>query len=142
MANAHPNLAKVVENVKQHSLNLAQISEKMDIEAFENALHDDWFTIDAHGKKFTKAEELKLLRSSNFKPSSIKVQDLEVTVNGDMAIVTGVSTVNASFEGKDISGKYRFTQVFKAEGSNLLEHAVGAVPKNMAMMTCINMAVR
>ena len=141
MANPHPNLAHVVNTLKQHSMDIARISEQMNIPAFDQALHPDWFMIDAHGKRFTKAEELQLLKTNNFKPSSLQVSDLHVTVHGDTAVVTGISQVKASFEGKDISGRYRFTQVYKADGVSLLDHAAKAVPANMAMITCITMAL-
>ena len=133
--------ANVVKSIKARSVQLASISEKVDVEAFDQALHDDWFMIDANGAVVTKKEELALLRSSNFKPSSLKVANLEVQVQGDTAIVTGVSTVKAKFKGKDISGRYRFTQVYKAAGENLAKAKGAALPSNFMMVTCIAFAL-
>jgi ketosteroid isomerase-like protein len=59
---------------------------------------------------------LNFLRSSEFKPASLDQRDLQVAIHGDTAIVTGVSHVKAEYQGKDMSGRYRFTQVYRAPG--------------------------
>ena len=113
----------------------------MDIDAFAKALHDDWYMVDATGKVITKEEELALLRSADFRPSSIRVENLHVALHGDTAIVSGISNVRAQYKGQDMSGRYRFTQVYKAQGENLLETAVQSVPPNFVMATCINFLI-
>lgn len=150
MANpkAHPKFTALVDTIKQHSTEIARISETMDLAAFDRALHDDWFMVDPRGKRITKKEELDLLRSTDFKPTSIKIEDLHVEVHGDTAVVTGVSNVQASYQGKDISGRYRFTQIYKSGGGhNLLDHvaktasATLTLPSDFQMVTCIDMAM-
>lgn len=145
--NQHPAYAQVVDSLKNHSINIAKISQALDVDAFDQALHADWFMIDLHGKRVTKQQELDALRKAEFAPSSIDISDLHVEVHGDTAIVTGVSKVKAVFQGKDISGNYRFTQVYKApDGHSLLDHATHAVhgksalPTGFSMITCIAMA--
>ena len=142
----HPHYAQVVNLLKQHSVNIASISEKVDITAFDNALDPDWFMIDSAGRRVSKQEELDALRKSEFKPSSIRLSDLEAEVHGDTAIVTGLSDVVAHFQGKDISGRYRFTQIYRAPGAQtLVDHVARAtapaLPTNLAMITCIAMQV-
>jgi ketosteroid isomerase-like protein len=39
-------------------------------------------------------------------------QDLKVKVYGDTAIVSGQTTDKGKYKGQDISGTYRFTDVF------------------------------
>ena len=145
----HPAHAQVVDALKDHSTNIAKISEKLDVDAFDKALHPDWFMIDASGQKVTKQQELDALRKSEFKPTSIQVSDLHVEVHGDTAVVTGVSKVSASYQGQDISGKYRFTQIYKSgSGQSLLDtaqasagaKAASPLPNDFAMITCIAMA--
>jgi hypothetical protein len=41
----------------------------------------------------------------------------------------------------DMSGRYRFTQVYRAPGKNLLETVVASVPKEFVMVTCIAFAI-
>lgn len=43
---------------------------------------------------------------------SIAMSDEQVRVNGDTAVVTGVTTLKGAYKGQDISGRYRFTDVF------------------------------
>lgn len=150
MANKQdPAYAQIVDALKDHSTQIAKISEKLDVNAFDKSLHPDWFMIDANGQKITKQQELDSLRKSEFKPTSIHVSDLHVEVHGDTAVVTGVSKVSASFQGKDISGKYRFTQIYKSgSGQSLLAAAqaapgvrtASALPSDFVMLTCIAMA--
>src|SRR2546423_1715658 len=74
--------------------------------------------------------------------SSPDVGDLHVEVHGDTAIVTGVSSVKATYEGKDISGRYRFTQVYKSGGGKqLMDHAVAPIPRGFAMVACITFQI-
>ena len=37
---------------------------------------------------------------------------MKVKVHGEMGVVTGRNTIKATYMGKDISGAYRFTDVF------------------------------
>ena len=43
---------------------------------------------------------------------SLEVSDTQVRVNGDTAVVTGVTTIKGAYKGQDISGRYRFTDTF------------------------------
>lgn len=43
---------------------------------------------------------------------SLEVSDTQVRVNGDTAVVTGVTTMKGAYKGQDISGRYRFTDTF------------------------------
>lgn len=140
-AQKHPNYTQVINTIKKHSEEVARVSAAMDVKAFGAALHDDWFMIDARGQLIDKQQELALLQSSDFKPSSINVEDVHVQLHGDTAVVTGISALKAAYKGKDISGRYRFTQVYKSHGEELLDHAVHRIPKSFVMVTCITFAI-
>jgi ketosteroid isomerase-like protein/quercetin dioxygenase-like cupin family protein len=43
---------------------------------------------------------------------SMELSDTQVRVNGDTAVVTGVTTLTGKYKGQDISGRYRFTDTF------------------------------
>jgi ketosteroid isomerase-like protein len=132
---------RVVNLIRQKTEEFAQISEKLDHQAFAQNLHDDWFMVDANGQVFTKQQELDLLRGSDFKVSSLRVQDLHVTVHGDTAVVTGISNIQANHQNQDISGRYRFVQVWKAPGANLLGPTAAALPNNYAMINCVTFSL-
>jgi len=42
----------------------------------------------------------------------MNIDEMKVRVYGDTAVVTGQSTVKGIFKTQDISGKYRWTDVF------------------------------
>jgi ketosteroid isomerase-like protein len=47
---------------------------------------------------------------------SLEASDMRVSVSGDTAVVTGISTLKGTFKTQDISGKYRFTDTFVRRG--------------------------
>ena len=64
------------------------------------------------GKTYTKAEDLKnTLDPKNVFTSGV-LSELKVHIYGQTAVVTGVNTVKATYDGKDTSGDFRFTDVF------------------------------
>jgi ketosteroid isomerase-like protein len=68
--------------------------------------------IDPAGATFTKAQDIANVKSGNFKLAAFKLDDVKVQVKGEMGVVTGRNTIKATYMGKDISGSYRFTDVF------------------------------
>ena len=52
------------------------------------------------------------LKSGDLKFQSSKLDDMKVQVYGDMAVVTYNSTDKGSYKGKDVSGRYRWMDVF------------------------------
>jgi ketosteroid isomerase-like protein len=43
---------------------------------------------------------------------SMELSDMNVTVNGDTAVITGINTLKGKYKNQDISGRYRFTDIF------------------------------
>ena len=43
---------------------------------------------------------------------SLEMSDTQVRVNGDTAVVTGITTLKGKYKDEDISGRYRFTDTF------------------------------
>jgi ketosteroid isomerase-like protein len=91
---------------------LAQSAETLDVKEFASLLHDDYMSVDFDGKTHTKHDRVEEWRKEDFKPSSVTVRDLHVRPFGDTVISTGISSVKGMYHGHDISGDYRFTQVF------------------------------
>ena len=85
---------------------------KGDVQALERLYTDEYLAIDPAGATFTKAEDIANVKSGNFKLATFKLDDVKVRVHGEVAVVTGRNTIKAMYMGKDISGAYRFTDVF------------------------------
>lgn len=83
-----------------------------DISYFEKLEAPDYIFIDPGGMVHTREEDLAIARSGDLKIESMNIDEMKVRVYGDTAVVTGQSTVKGSFKTHDISGKYRWTDVF------------------------------
>jgi hypothetical protein len=64
------------------------------------------------GEVMDKARAIADIKSGDLKFESSKVDDMKVNVYGDAAVVTYGSTDKATYKGKDIGGRYRWTDVF------------------------------
>jgi ketosteroid isomerase-like protein len=62
------------------------------------------------GKVRSRDEDIAAMNNSSYSEAS--VSDMSVRVFGDTGIVTGIAHLKGTENGKDISGDYRFTDVF------------------------------
>jgi len=86
---------------------------KHDWAFFDQILADDYISTDFDGNVGTKADFLEFLRSGESVIASSIVDDMKVRIYGDAAVVTGrTTTVNEQYQGKDLSGQYRWTDTW------------------------------
>src|SRR5207237_1570530 len=113
---------KAIQVLKKHSHDLLDIAITQDHKALERIAAEDVMIVDPHGKIFTRNEEVKLLKAGKFKATiaEMKMDHHQVKFYGKTAVVTGISHVKGSFEGKDMMGSYRFTQIFMDSGQGWL----------------------
>ena len=78
----------------------------------DSILASDWSVIDLTGHVLTKSQVMQELGSGERKIESGSVDDLNVRVFGDAAVVTGRSVLSGSYQGKSASVIQRFTDVF------------------------------
>jgi len=131
---------------KRHTVRFAQVSEAIDNpEQFVGALHDDWVMIDTNGRRFTKEQQLQLLREFNLSMDSIDLEDVDASLFGDTVVVTGYVRIQAkvkdeAFRGYDVSGRYRFVHVWKDQSErNLMDVASKSTNgfDDLTMITCV-----
>lgn len=90
---------------------------KADADALSKALADDFYAVNPDGTTQSKAEFVADLKSGKFKLESNKLDDMKVRAAGaDMAVVTYRSADKGSVAGQDISGQYRWVDVFAKRG--------------------------
>jgi ketosteroid isomerase-like protein len=94
----------------ENDWNTASINR--DTKALELLYATEYNATDFTGKTYTKAEDLKNVVDPKNVFASGVLSNLKVHVYGQTAIVTGVNAVKATYDGKDMSGDYRFTDVF------------------------------
>lgn len=95
------------------------------VAALDRILAEDFVFISSRGIMVTKAQELSDIRSGQMKTKSASVDELEVRVRGNAAVVTGRATLKGVWHGQDFSGHYRVTATWVREAANwrlLAEH--------------------
>ncbi len=100
---------KELTDVENH---WAEATVKGDVQALERLYTDEYLAIDPAGATFNKAQDIANVKSGNFKLATYKLDEMKVRVHGEVAVVTGRNTIKATYMGKDMSGAYRFTDVF------------------------------
>ena len=92
---------------------LANALIKADVAAVEPMVADGSFFTPPDGTTQSKTEFLADLKSGELKIESSTIKDMKVqAADADMAVVTYATTDKGSYKGKDISGEYRWTDVF------------------------------
>jgi len=75
---------------------------------------DEYALTDFNGSVVTKAQDIKSVVDKSFVCKSASMRDMKVRSMGDdYAYVTAIVTLNATDEGKDISGDYEGVDIFK-----------------------------
>ena len=88
---------------------------KLDMGTMDRVLADDFIGIYDSAPDdpiWTKSFLFASLKSGRYVMTSIDYDDLRVRVDGVAAAITGVSRTKETFEGKDISGQFRFTSTW------------------------------
>jgi len=113
LARAQAPAEKELMDVENH---WGEATVKGDVQALERLYAEEYLAIDPAGATFTKAQDIANVKSGNFKLATYKLDELKVRLHGEVAVVTGRNTIKATYMGKDISGAYRFTDVFVKRG--------------------------
>ena len=83
-----------------------------DIAFTEGILADDYVGTLPEGRRVTRTQNLEELRSGAFKSESMIVEGIKVRVLGDTAVVTLDQSEKSQFQGKDISGRTMWTDIY------------------------------
>jgi len=97
---------------------------RADIGVIEEIEANDLIFTDAAGLVTSKADEIPSLKSGDVKFESIKMTDTRVQDYGNVGVVTGSVLEKAQFKNTDISGTYRFTDVWTKRNGKW-EHVAG-----------------
>jgi hypothetical protein len=86
---------------------------KSDTSAFEKYLTSDYLGIGPDGVTQNKSELLSDIKSGTLKLESSTMSDMKVQVaDPDMAVVVYRTSDKGTYKGKDITGEYRWLDVF------------------------------
>jgi ketosteroid isomerase-like protein len=73
---------------------------------------DEFTSIDQEGAVWNKAEDIGIDTNGWFRLDSYRLEDMNVRVYGDLAVVTGRNTMKGTFLGRAVMSQVRFTDVF------------------------------
>ena len=89
---------------------------KHDLAAFGSIFADDAAFVGPDGAVQTKEQLLADVKSGALVIESSEITDMKVRVFGESAIATYMTTDKGNYKGQDISGQYRWTDVFVRRG--------------------------
>jgi ketosteroid isomerase-like protein len=113
-AKPNPDVEKAIIKI-EHDMSAALT--KPDADAAAKMLADTFYAVNPDGTTQGRAEFLADLKSGKFKLESNKLDDMKVHVaDAGMAIVTYRSTDKGAYDGHDLSGQYRWLDVFAKRG--------------------------
>jgi ketosteroid isomerase-like protein len=126
MANPSPNpaAANVSTETPDSVADHLKTIENRWMDAVKNKNADEMQKIEAPDYRFVmsdgnargRQEDIAAAKNSTFTEASLS--DMNVRVFGDTGIVTGVAHIKGTENGKDVSGDYRFTDVFVKRDGN------------------------
>ena len=85
---------------------------KRDVGAFGRHFADDAVLTTPDGSLQTKAQIVADVKSGDLVLESSTISDMKVQVYGDAAVVTYVTTDKGKYKKTDISGRFRWTDIF------------------------------
>ena len=105
--------ADVEATIKKIEQELTDSLLKSDTSVFEKYLASDYLGIGPDGVTQNKSELLADIKSGTLKLESSNLSDIKVQVaDPDMAVVVYRSTDKGMYKGKDVTGEYRWLDVF------------------------------
>ena len=75
-------------------------------------LSDDYVSTFPDGTVLDKKGEIESVKSGTVALTEMKPREMKVRIYGEAAVIIGRSTIRAKVKGQDVSGEYRFTDVW------------------------------
>ena len=98
--------------IRQLMSELANAQVKGDTATLNRIWADDFAFTNSSGEVQTKAQRLAEIKSGELKFESISIDDVQVRVYGDTAVVMSRGTVKGQRRGQDLTGQSRGTSVY------------------------------
>lgn len=101
-------------NIEQE---MADAIIKGDWSVYDKYTADNGTFTDPGGMMANKSQTMAMFKSGDLKLTSSKIENMKVQMFGKTAIVTYKTRDTGTFKGRDISGQYRWIDVFVKMGS-------------------------
>jgi ketosteroid isomerase-like protein len=93
---------------------------RRDIGFLERHLAEDYVSTFPDGTVLDRQGEIDALKSGEIALEAMTPSEMNVRTYGDVAVITGRSTIKANVKGQPVSGDYRFTDVWVKQSGRWL----------------------
>lgn len=104
--------------VLQLELDWCDALAKHDADFLQRALAEEYRYTDPAGRVSGKADELARAKTGDVQIDSFHLSDEKVQIYGETAVMTGETAIKGKDNGGDITGDYRWTDLFVKRGGN------------------------
>lgn len=111
----HAN-AESIDQIKKLNREWMASYVKRDTAFLERHLSEDYVSTFPDGTVLNKRGEIDALTSGTVALMKMEPLEMNARVYGDTAVITGQSLIEATVNGQDTSGAYRFTDVWVKQG--------------------------
>jgi ketosteroid isomerase-like protein len=108
--------ASVVQTLTKMENDAVAAIIKRDAAAFGKIFADDAVLATPDGTLQTKAQLLADVKAGDLVIETSTISDMSVKVFGDAAVATYITNDKGKYKGQDITGRYRWTDVFVRRG--------------------------
>ena len=98
--------------LKKMEEQMTELLAKNDIDALLPLLSTDWKLVLADGNMMTRTQLSDLIKSGKLRFSADRVDEMDVRLYGDAAVIIGITSSRGAWEGSEFSGRDRFTDIF------------------------------
>src|SRR5262245_35688282 len=120
------------EDTKQHWQQLsgewAAAEQRGDTAFLQYTLADDFLGIGPRGFLLTKEQWLDRHRSGDLKHESLAWDEVGARLYGEAAVITGRERLKGTYQGQDIEGQFRVSQVFVKQNGRWLLASIQLSP--------------
>ena len=102
----------VIQHIKKLENDRIQAGVRKDIAFIDAATAEEYVQIDWDGRVLNKAATLARIKSNDIQLRSNTLNEIDVRVYANTAVVTGLATRKGTADGKDISEGIRYTRIY------------------------------
>ena len=110
--------AKVIATLTAQADDWDKAIVRKDRQAIERNMAEDFRQIDGQGNVETKKSFVDDLVSPDLEIDPYAVEDFEVRVYGDMALVSGRTLMKGRYQGKPFASHYRYINIYVRHGQD------------------------
>ena len=102
----------LAEEAKRPNRQWMESYVRRDAAFLEQHLAEDYVSTFPDGTVLDKKGEIESLKSGDIALTEMTPREMNVRMYGQAAVITGRSTIKAMVKGQEVSGEYRFTDVW------------------------------